>query len=65
MDKEGNNALTRVKGDKFTITELEVWQIKFSSLFNREAYLKRMKEARKQNKEIFINYKGYTNCVIQ
>jgi hypothetical protein len=42
LDEDGNNALTRLKGGKFTITELEVWEVQLSPDFNREGYLKRM-----------------------
>ena len=41
LDEDGNNSLTKKDGI-FTITQLEVWDVKLSQKFNREQYLQRM-----------------------
>jgi hypothetical protein len=42
LDVNGHNALTREPDGQFTITELEVWEVKLSHLFNKEEYIKRV-----------------------
>ena len=49
-DEDGNKALTRQNDERFTITELEVWEVTIPPEFNRSEYLRKMREIAERNK---------------
>jgi hypothetical protein len=56
-DENGNNVLTGQKGYHFTLTELEVWEVRLSENFNKVDYLKKMESIIQQNIEKYGNTK--------
>ena len=57
LDEYDNTALTRLDELSFTITELEVWEVKLSPEFNRDQYLQRMQPFKDENINKYKKYK--------